>query len=318
MTDLTSHAGVPGATVTAGDATATTAADGSYDMSVPVGAYAVTAAAYGYGSATKNGVVVTDGQTTTADFALTVTPKVTVSGTVTDGSGHGWPLYAKLTVTGTPLAPAFTSPYTGRYSLSVPAGATYALHVDAVYPGYPPVDTTVAVGTSSARKDIAVDVDVAACSAAGYTRNYLGLGPVTFDGTTAPAGWTVTNGAGSTGNWTFDDPGSRGNLTGGAGGFAISDSDNAGIGSTTDSSLVSPSVDLSAQAPPSIGFDTYYDGYFDQVGDVDVSTDGGATWTSVWEQTTSSIAGPQVVDISAQAAEQTGREGPLPFHLLVG
>ena len=34
------------------------------------------------------------------DFALAAAPTVTLSGTVTDGSGHGWPLYAKVDVAG--------------------------------------------------------------------------------------------------------------------------------------------------------------------------------------------------------------------------
>ena len=45
------------------------------------------------------------------------------SGTVTDGSGHGWPLYATITVDGVPGGPVFTDPYTGHYSLTLPQGA---------------------------------------------------------------------------------------------------------------------------------------------------------------------------------------------------
>ncbi len=60
---------IEGATVTV--TSATTAADGSYTMSVPVGTYSVTASKYGYESQTVPGVVITDGATTTQDFTLT-------------------------------------------------------------------------------------------------------------------------------------------------------------------------------------------------------------------------------------------------------
>ena len=34
--------------------------------------------------------------TTTADFSLETATLSTVTGTVTDGGGHGWPLYARI------------------------------------------------------------------------------------------------------------------------------------------------------------------------------------------------------------------------------
>jgi len=47
----------------------------------------------------------------------------------------------------------------------------------------------------------------------------------TFESATfPPAGWTVTQNGGSC-SWVGNDPGSRGNLTGGTGQFAIADSD---------------------------------------------------------------------------------------------
>jgi len=58
-----------GATVTAVTST-TTAADGSYSMSVPVGSYSVTASKYGYTSSTTD-VVIVEGATTIQDFTLT-------------------------------------------------------------------------------------------------------------------------------------------------------------------------------------------------------------------------------------------------------
>ena len=50
---------------------------------------------------------------------------------MTDGSGHSWPLYARITVDGVPGGPVWTDPITGRYSVSLPQGHTYQLHTTA-------------------------------------------------------------------------------------------------------------------------------------------------------------------------------------------
>ena len=86
-------------------------------------------------------------------------------------------------------------------------------------------------------------------------------------------------------------PGQPAPPPGSDGDFAIIDSDHYGIGNSQDTSLVSPVVDLSSQTSPEIGFDTDYNGIGGQVGDVDISTDGGTTWTNVWEQTTDDVNG---------------------------
>ena len=84
----------------------------------------------------SSGVVVDEGQTVTEPFALDPVPSHTVSGTITDGSGAGWPIYAKITVQGTSAA-TYSDPYTGHYSLSLPEGATYTVHVGEPVPRLP-------------------------------------------------------------------------------------------------------------------------------------------------------------------------------------
>ena len=71
------------------------------------------------------------------------------------------------------------------------------------------------------------------------------------------------------------------------------DSDNYGPGNSQDTSLVSPVVNLSGQTSPEIGFDTFYNEFPGQTADVDLSLDGGQTWTNVWEQTSTSVTGPR-------------------------
>ena len=70
-------------------------------------------------------------------------------------------------------------------------------------------------------------------------------------------------------------------------------------------------IDLSSQTSPEIGFDNLYDGYSTQVGDVDISTDGGTTWTNVWEHTNDDISGHVDIDVP-QLAGQANAE--VRFH----
>jgi Carboxypeptidase regulatory-like domain len=88
------------AKVSVGDTTTTTDGQGHYTLNVPAGTYDVTASKFGYTSKSVSGVAVADGQTVTENFALTAKAIVNVTGTVRDGSGHGWPLYATVRVKG--------------------------------------------------------------------------------------------------------------------------------------------------------------------------------------------------------------------------
>ncbi len=295
------------AQVKAGDVTATTDGQGHYTLSVAPGTYDVTASKFGYASKTVAGVQVTDGQTVTEDLTLAAKARVDVSGLVRDGSGHGWPVYATVRVKDEPTAVAYTDPKTGRYTLSLPADDTYTLQVDPLYPGYTPDSHAVQVTSSDAVHDVNVAVDQTTCSAPGYGYHYAGS-TEPFDGATAPAGWTVDDKAGNGQTWTFNDPGKRGNKTGGAGGFAIIDSDHYGTGNSQDSSLISPVTDFSARTHPILSFRTDWYGYTGQAGDLDLSVDGGTTWTNV-KHYTASLRGPrtETVDLSAAAGKSAVR-----------
>jgi N-acetylneuraminic acid mutarotase len=301
---VTSSAGQPvaGAAITAhstgGDGSTQTDSAGHYDLVVPPGTYDVTAAAYGYGSVTATGVAVVEGGSLTQNFTLTAVPTATLSGTVTDGSGHGWPLYAKVTVAGVPGGPVYTDPATGHYSLQLPTGQAYQLQVTANYPGYQSVGGSVTVSGDQVA-NFAVPVDVAACDAPGYQADFAG-NRQTFDTTSTPAGWTVTNNTAS-GGWEFDDPGARGNRTGGTGDFAIIDSDHLGPGNSQDTTLTSPLIDVTTLTNPVFSFDTDYKPYGNSVADASISIDGGA-YTSVWHHTTDAVTGPTHVELPLSVA----------------
>ena len=254
--------------------------EGSYSALLVAGDYTVTASMFGYGTETTDVTVAADGEVT-ADFDLEASPSATVSGTVTDGSGHGWPLYAKVSVVGTGVS-EYTDPATGAYSLDLPTGATYQLEFTAQYPGYVTTATELTVdGDATHDEEIVVDADT--CTAPGYA--FASDGVVeSFDGTEVPEGWEVIDHT-DTGNvWRFDDHGDRGNLTGGEGGFAIINSDAYGSGQTQDTSLVSPSVDMSALEAPVVGLKQDLNYLSGESADIDVSIDGGETWTTIAHQ----------------------------------
>lgn len=219
---------------------------------------------------------------------------VTLTGVVKDGGAHGWPLGATVTVGG---VSAQTSPVTGHYALAVPAADSYELSVSS--PGYRTRTESVTGSTA----DVALKVDADACRAPGYQYATDGL-IEGFDGTSTPSGWTVQDGVGQGWVWRFDDPAKVGNHTGGTGGFAIMD-DEYYTWQAEDSTLVSPEVDLSTLDAPSIGFAndfTMWDYTVPSgIGDVDVSVDGGSTWTNVWRDQLLD-AGPKRVDVPIPTA----------------
>ncbi len=296
VTDSATSAPLAGVTVSSGNVSQTTGADGKYNLTLEVGTHTVSTSVYGYAPQSAT-VEVTEGSVVTQNFALVKLPVVTVSGKVTDGSGKGWPLYAKIVVAGRPGGPVYTNPATGLYSMSIAANTTYHFTTTVVYPGYQTVEENVAVGAGNLTHNIAVPVDPG-CTAAGYVSGFSA--PIlseSFDSTSTPAGWTLVNRR-PIGSWRFDDPGHRGNLTGGTGGFAMFDSDFFGIGNTEDSDLITPTLDLSSLAAPIIQFNSDYRAFPNSTVDIDVTSDGGTTWTNVWRQTTVSRRGPRAETVA--------------------
>jgi subtilisin family serine protease/N-acetylneuraminic acid mutarotase len=160
VTDAGTGDPIEGATVTvtgAADRERTTGPDGTYAVSLPVGDYTVAASAFGYAEQTAQ-VSIAEDATTTQDFPMATVDSVTVSGQVTDGSGHGWPLYAEVRADGTP-ASTYTDPVTGEYSLTLPANATYTLVVESQYDGYGTLDQPVNVGDGDQTLDLSLLVD---------------------------------------------------------------------------------------------------------------------------------------------------------------
>ncbi len=98
-----------------------------------------------------------------------------------------------------------------------------------------------------------------------------------------PTGWTiVTNGGDCT--WESTATTGRPNYAGGDGEAADADSDWCGSGTTMDTELWTPAIDLSGYDEAKLDFVAAYNDITAGGGDyfaVDVSSDGGATWTNL-------------------------------------
>ncbi|MGH3164558.1 MAG: carboxypeptidase regulatory-like domain-containing protein [Trebonia sp.] len=283
VTDAGTGQPVAGVSVSAGGYTATTDASGDYEIEVLPGSYTVTASKWAYDNGSASGVSVADGASVTENFELTATPASTLSGTVTDGSGHKWPMRAKITVSGDPSGPVYSSSYNGKYSVTLPDNASYTLSVSAMdLPGYTSQQVTATVGTADVTKNIALTVDQSTCAAPGYAYENSGLSEdfTGWTGNTPQDGWTVTDAIGNGETWRFDDPSGYGPPPGGSGAFAEIYSEGYGLNSQQDTSLVSPVIDLSGAKDPQILFANEYINASGQTGEVDLSLDGGSTWTT--------------------------------------
>jgi hypothetical protein len=265
-----------------------TDADGYYQIiGLPTGAYTASAAAYGYLGATA-GVVISDGVTTGQDFSLERRPAVTVEGVVTDGSGHGWPLYAEVELSGGGLGEAaavgrFTTAMSGTYTVTLYQGLTYQFEVRAVAPGYQPTQTILALETlsSTVRLDFSLLADQAACTAPGYQPAYLYF----EDFEAGNGGFTIT-----TTNVQLPITWAWGAPVNGPG-FAHSGQAvwatnlNGDYANKEDSYLVSPVIDMSASAGQALvvtwwqWLSTERD--YDFVS-LEASADGGLTWQRIY------------------------------------
>lgn len=284
-----------------------TGPDGHYSLGVVSGTYTVTAEAYGYLPAAAAGLAVPANITVTQDFALVAAPQYVVSGTVSDAL-TGRPLHAQLAVQGEPLGPPppydtiLTDPATGFYSTTLAGGTVYTFTVDALDEGYVPQARGLGALAGGRTEDFALAADPLTCVAPGYVR-LRGMYQ-SFDGAAIPPDWIVVDQQGSGQIWRFDDPGGRGNLTGGTGAFAIVDSDAYGYSGVQNTELRSPALDLTGFPTATLEFKTDYYHLTADVADVDVSVNGAAgPWTNVWRRTVST-RGPRTehVDLTAVAA----------------
>jgi subtilisin family serine protease len=295
VTDATTGQPIADATVTAAgpiNRVIRTGTDGSYSLTLLGGEYQVTVGGvFGYRDHSA-AVTVSRGATVGHDVGLELSARVAVTGVVLDGGALGWPLHA--TVVASDGAghdfEAFTNPDTGQYTLPVVGGGvTYTVTVTAQVPGYEPVTRQVEVGEVNVELNVELPVSPV-CVAPGYRAH--DTGPVEpFDRRAIPRGWRVVNadpgypGYDHEPGWVFTDPGQRGNTTGGTGNFAVVDSDHYGQHHVQRTTLTGPIVDMSGYATPFLAFATDLRPAVNSTATIELSIDGGATWTTVWRST---------------------------------
>ncbi len=275
---------------------ARTDSDGTYSRVLPAGSLTVTVTDYGYASDTST-VTITDGDTTTQDFALQIASKVKLQGKVTDGSGHSYPLYAdiKVSVEGGvgQVADVWTDPKTGKYSVKLPKGVTYKINVAAAFDGYNTASTNVSLSAAKTKNFALTIADT--CSAPGYAFETGGFGEDFNGAVFPPDGWTITNLASGPIVWELS---SFANQTGGTGTAAIVNTANYPTGpdgfQAFDTSLVTPPISVTALhgAAVILKYKAYYAGRLEPGTnpplplDLDITTDGGNTWNTILHWTT--------------------------------
>ncbi len=134
-----------------------------------------------------------------------------------------------------------------------------------------------------------------------------------FEGSFPPAGWTtVDNSAAADCPWLRSDEYPLPLLDPALSRGAAIDSDDCGVSgmpaNSIDTSLIAPTLDLSDATEASLSFDLAYRHWAPQRLDVDVSINGGTSWTTVHSTTTGPNSGtisttPQTVDLSDFAGE---------------
>ncbi|WP_457676866.1 carboxypeptidase regulatory-like domain-containing protein [Thiolapillus sp.] len=303
---------VEGALVDLGGISTTTDATGAYNFnSVPVGTYTLTVSKWGYVTKSVSNVSVTDGGTTTEDVVIDPAPMATVSGVVTDGSGHGWPLYAAINISGAPIPTLHTDPVTGAYSVTLPEGSNVTINVSV--DGYLTQARGITVPAGSSTEDFSMLIDQLSCSAPGYVVSVLSEN---FDGGTfPPAGWSVVDDAGNGVVWSnVAGSGEGGNFTGGAGDAASVSSDVAGS-KEFDTSLVSPA--LVAAGGDSLSYLANYQNYGNDFLDVDISING-AGWTTLlsWNDDHGGFRAPpgELVQLDLSSVLSAGDTYQLRWH----
>ncbi|MFQ6606527.1 MAG: FlgD immunoglobulin-like domain containing protein [Fidelibacterota bacterium] len=139
-----------------------------------------------------------------------------------------------------------------------------------------------------------------------------------------PVSWTVLDGGSSTDTWMSPDPGHSWWTAFGDNLYGICDSDAADPSAILEEDLITPVLNFSSVSTPFLQFASYYNdisnGDSAEVAQVDVSVDGGSTWTNVltWDEDHGSTSIPEiaVVDLTTVAG---GHENvKIRFHYADG
>lgn len=271
---------IKGVKVEVGGRSGKTDATGLYTIiAVPEGNHDAVFRHYRYDSVSQPTTIV-NGETTVLDASLTIRPTTHMTGTVRDGSGHGWPLYAKLQF----MVPTgerdkvFTDPMTGEYQIEVVEHSEYQVTVTAYLQGY---DTKVvqltAQDTTGANPVQDFTLQTSSCEAPGYDPILTIIYSEDFEA--SDGGFTT----GETTSFEWGEP------TSGPGvahsGTNVWATNLAGLYNPNENGYItSPLIDLSSlsDGPFSLSWWQFLqtEKNWDYAG-VEVSNDGGSSFTTV-------------------------------------
>jgi subtilisin family serine protease len=263
---------------------ATTDSSGAWSREVPAGSYGLEVRLLAYFTATIADVAVVADETTIVDVQLVPRAQSIISGVVTDAGGQGWPLYARIDITGYSGSPVFSDPQTGAYSVWLLEGEGYDFSVSALLPGWLPQQRSVSPPPGGATEDFALAVDAGSCAAPGYAVDYVYFEDFDQD----DGGYTVSYPS----SWAHGVPTSG---PGAAVSLPNVWATNLGgdYGNNENGYLTSPTIDLSAHAGSSpvlqwrqwLRTESSWD-----FASVEVSSDNGGSWTRVYGETSGDVS----------------------------
>ncbi|MGX5203323.1 carboxypeptidase regulatory-like domain-containing protein [Aliikangiella sp. IMCC44632] len=260
VSDNQSGSPIAGVEVSSGSFKTFSAEDGSYTLTLPeANDYQIRYFKYGWDEQQIADIDITEDAQLTQDISLQPSTPILVTGTVSDGSGLGNGIYAELTINvpGSTLT-TITNPSSGAYSIELFGGTLVKMTTKAIDAGY--IDQSADFDPANrTTQNFALLVD-ASCVALGYTVDGF---IESFEDGVPPNNWSVDDAVNSGSIWSSTAD-VRTNLIGTSGEAAIIDSDAAGQGVATDSSLYTPVLNVSELPSLTLEFDTLYR----QLGDI--------------------------------------------------
>lgn len=213
---------------------------------------------------------------------------ITLSGTVYDagiegGQKHGYPLHAKITLEDPENTYVFyTDPWLGRYTIQIESGVEYTLSIEPQLFGYVPASETFTADADLV-KDYNLHIENT-CTAAGYGLAYAGY----FDFDESDEGFTF---GGTNSSWAWGDfESGPGHAISGTKGIATNPTGD--YNNSEQSFAMSPIIDLSGVGLNDTAFIEWWNWLYTEsatslwdVGSVQFTKDGGATWDTVWGPT---------------------------------
>jgi subtilisin family serine protease/bacillopeptidase F (M6 metalloprotease family) len=287
VTDAETGDPIARAKVVVGSRSTRTDATGFYRLKyVPVGLQEVKVQHFWYLDATRDNIEIKENETTRLDITMTPRPRVPLSGHVKDGSGHNWPLYAKIIATpvgeGEPVS-FWTDPFTGNYSGYLLQDLTFTVKAQAFLSGYGEASREVTA------HDTPVVLDFELKASDCYTDGYAPSANILFstDFEDSPAGFTTFG----TTSFEWGVP-TSGPGTAHSGQRVFATKLNGDYEDDENGGIVSPSIDARAGVNGlRLTFWHYLEseGTYDKA-TVEVSRDGGATWSIVWGPSSGAVA----------------------------